>query len=213
MYNAKQLAQRDPALAALFGLIGGSDFGTDPSFGYEFGGFDFGDEGPAAGPARAPTANEAIALWNNTQEAKRTEASRMRMIDPNGNSRIKVEQYLFPLSQAAVIGTATVINVTNQPDVTIRPQRALMNAPVPGFATISEMRLANVAVTVGGGSSFDAFFIGANAEGVRMDLPTITPSNRATITGTTTTLVPPGYVLAAAFTFCVAFIGPAKMAG
>lgn len=211
--NARTLISRDAALAALFGLSGNADMGHEAAFGYEFGGYDFGQDTPPAPVGTAPTANQALSLWHETQDAKRTEQSRMRMLDPNGNSRVKVEQYIFPISQAVVIGTATVLNMTNQPDVTIRPQRALMNSPTVGFATISEMRLANVAVTVGGGSSFDSFFVSCLAEGVRMDLPTITPSNRATITGTTTTLVPVGYVLAAAFTFSVAFIGPAKMAG
>jgi hypothetical protein len=224
MFNSRALAMRDPALAALMGIgPDGSDFGCDPSFGFdangdadmgaEFGGYDFGQDAAPTAPIGPPTQREAINLWNEHKMAKQNEDRRMRMLDPNGNSRLKVEQYLFPLAQNVVIGTATALNLTNQPDVTLRPQRVLMNSPANGFATISEIRVANVAVTVGGGTSFDAFFVSALGVGVRMDMPTLTPANRATVTGTTTTLVPTGYVLAATFPFSVSFIGPARMAG
>lgn len=239
--NAQQLAMRDPAMAALMGAIAGSDFGhasdddsgsqfgADCQFGTEFGNDtfygEFGDEmagefgdDVAAPPVSGasiprPTPQAAIQLWNQVHTEKAHTSRRAMMLNPNRGSTIKVENYLFPLAQNVVVGTATALSMTNNPDVTIRPQRAVMNSPTPAFASISEMRVANVAVTVGGGTSFDAFFMNAAGVGVRLDLPTLSPANRATVTGTTTTLVPPGFVLGATFPFSVAFIGPASMAG
>lgn len=232
--NAQQLAMRDPAMAALMGAIEGSDFGHDPSqFGSDFGsqfGTDsfygeFGDEmagefgddvAPPAVSAAAiprPTPQAAIQLWNQVHSEKAHTSRRAMMLNPNKGSTIKVENYLFPLGQSVTLGVNTQLSMTNQPDVTIRPQRAVMNAPSPAFASIAEMRVANVAVTVGGGTSFDAFFMNAGGVGVRLDLPTLSPANRATVTGNTTTLVPPGFVNGAQFPFSVAFIGPASMAG
>jgi hypothetical protein len=234
MTNANGLAMRDPALAALVGAFAGttsfggevtedSEFGADFGFGDEMygefgdemsGEFGFGDDAAvvAAAPPK-PTPQQALALWNNTHQAKVRGQRRAMMLDPNKGSALKVEGYLFPLSQNVTLGVATPISMTNQPDVTIRPQRACMNPPTPAFISISEMRVANVAVTVGGGTSFDGFFMNAGGVGVRLDLPTLSPSNRATVTGTSTTLVPPGFVNAATFPFSVAFIGPASMAG
>ena len=95
----------------------------------------------------------------------------------------------------------------------MRPKRFLLNAPVPGFAEITNVSVSNVAVSVGGNQSFDAFFVSAQGQGVELDLPTLTPANSAVITGTTSTLVPLGYVAAANYRFSAAFIGPSQLAG
>jgi hypothetical protein len=224
------LVRRDPALAILMGAASPADFGAEnslfapSSFGADFGYGEFGDENggyfgadtaivPGAGPAPRPTAEQAINVWNQEYQKRAHTAKRTSMLEPNKHSDVKVEMYLFPLAQNVVVGTATNISLSNNPDVTIRPQRCVMNSPVPGFITISEIRVANVAVTVGGGSAFDAYFVSAVGVGVRLDMPTLSPANRATVTGVSTTLVPQGYVAAATFPFSTAFIGPAQMAG
>lgn len=240
MWNASQLAQRDPALAALMGASGdGSDFGSEfgklysggpgstsfgtdynfgaqsgmqREFGYDGMGFEFGDDAPVSGGIPKPTPQDALKLWDQYHTAQNYTKGRVRMLNPNEGSTVKIEQYLFPMSQTIVIGVATVINMTNQPDVTIRPKRLMMNAPVPGFVNITTVQVANVNVTVGAGQAWDAFFVSALGVGVALDMPTLTPSNRATITGLSTVLVPAPLV-AGNYTFSAAFIGPAQMAG
>jgi len=106
---------------------------------------------------------------------------------------------------ALVLGVAGAINATGQPDTNIRPQRCTMNAPQPGFATIAEIKVANVSVSVGG--TQDAFDYSALGVGQSLDMPTLTPANRATVLGNYTGFVPPGYVGGAPYTFCASFKG------
>lgn len=220
MHNAKSLALRDGALAALLGAVATADFGSDfgADFGDDFGADDFGaddfgdDFGADAPAAPKPTAQAAMQAWQEKKARTMGAKRRLQMLNPNADSAVKIERYVFPISQNVVLGAATALTLTGNPDVTIRPQRVVMNAPCAGFATISTMQVSNISVQIGGGA-LDAFFYNAGGVGVQMDMPTITPAQRASITGTTTVLVPPGYVPAAAFTFSVALIGPSKMTG
>lgn len=220
MFNAKHLALRDTALAALVGAVASAEFGAEfgDDFGDDFGadefagefGDDFGADAPVAAPR--PTPQQALAAWRAHSTKMANAKKRVRMLDPNGDSAVKVERYIFGLSQSVTLGAATALALTGQPDVTIRPQRVVSNSPVPGFASLSVLQVSNVSVSIGAGA-VDAFFFNANGVGVSLDMPTISPAQRATATGTTTTLVPPGYVQGAAYLFSLAFIGPSKMAG
>jgi len=230
--KAKQLAMRDPALAAIMGVDFGSDFGqdddeihlnSDPTFGADFGadfgddmgddyGADFGDDMGAdfgAAPAR-PTASQAMAVWKKHRQQSMDTSRRQRILEPNKHSAVKVERYAFTLSQSLVLGVASAISLTGSPDVTIRPQRVSMNAPTPMFATISDIRVANVSVTIGTGAE-DAFDYNALGVGQTLDMPTISPQTRATVLGNYTGFVPVGFVGGATVTFSTTFKGPASM--
>jgi hypothetical protein len=238
MHNAHALAMRDPALAALVGAIQGADFGEETSsdfasefaadFGTEFGDDmhgdfgddfmgDFGDAIPVASAAVAaipkPTAQQALNLWRSHHVAKARGNARVRHLEPNAGSSRKIEKYMFPLPAVALLfGTITPIVSTSQPDTTFRPQRVLMNTPAPGFVALTEIKVSNISVTVGPGPS-DAFFFNAGGVGVALDMPTLSPANRATVTGNSSVYVPPGYVVGTNFPFSVAFVGIAEMAG
>lgn len=226
-HNSRSLAMRDPALAALMGGISGSDFGADASFGEDFGfgfGDDYGDDdgddygadfGAVARPVvPRPTAAAAMAAWQKHHAGKARARSRVVKLDPNKDSPVKVERYSFSLSQVFALGTTAAFdnNMSGTPDTDFRPQVITTNAPAPGFALISNIKMANVNVTVGPGSE-DAYNYSAAAWGKSLDMPTLTPSNRATISGSYTGFVPPGYVLGASFTFGLNFKGPALLAG
>jgi hypothetical protein len=237
--NFKKLASRDPALGALMGGIAGSDFGNESvgfesefSFGDDYGAESFGDDmgfgddhgfgdemgfGAAAAPhavVRRPTAHQALAAHAHLAKKKSHGQKRKMLLDPNMGSDVKVERYSFSLSQDVVLGTATLFNtnMTGTPDTTFRPQLITMNAPSPGFAVITNIKMANVNVTVGPGSE-DAFNYSASSWGRMMDMPTLLPSTRATVSGTTTTFVPPGFVQGATYTFNANFKGPSSLAG
>lgn len=206
--TAKQLAMRDPALAALVGA-------TPSDFGAEFGGFEFGDD--AAGVvASAPTSpfhpsNQAAVqmVWNKAQEDAQRTLQRNRILEPNKGSSLKVERYAFCVNEDLVLGTPSAVNATNQPNTTIRPQRISINAPAPGFMTLENIQAANVSVVVGG--TDDAWNYNANGVGQELDLPTLTPANRVTVTGNYTGFVPPGYVGAADYKLVICFKGPASI--
>lgn len=202
--NSRKLTLRDPALAALVGAETGADFGID--FGDDYGGgadmgIDFGADAPAAAPV-----NAALVL-RQAQQAQVETARRLQMIEPNKNSKVKVERYSFAINAALVLGTASAINMSGNPDTHLRPQRIMMNAPAPGFATISEIKVANVSATAGG--VHDAYDFSPIAVGSHLDLPTLSPANRAQVLGNYSGFVPTGYVAAAPFTFVASFKGPA----
>jgi len=213
--NSKVLALRDPAAAALVGAINGADFGSD-EYGDDYG-YDFGDDYAfAADPSPvaiakpvAPPAHVAAQLWAAHKKKTAHTESRQRLIEPNKGSAVKIERYSFAINQTLTLGTAVALNMSGQPDTNIRPQRVTMNAPSPGFATVAEIKVANVSVTVGGTS--DAWDYNSLGVGQSLDMPTLTPANRATVLGNYSGFVPPGFVGGSAYTFCCSFKGPASI--
>lgn len=210
--TARNLAMRDPAFAAAIGAIGSGDFGAD--FGAEFGddlGYEFGADAPAAtAMVPAPTREQALSAWAQIHQQKAITDRRARMLEPNKGSHVKVETYVMAMSQALTLGTTVALDMSQNPDVNFRPQRVVSNAPAPGFATISNIKLANVSAVVGG--TTDAWIFSATAVGTRLDLPTLSPANRASCTGSYSGFVPPGYVAGSAYSFSLSFVGPATMA-
>lgn len=208
--NSKELAMRDPALAALMGAHEGADFGGefDDDYGFEFG-YEFGADGGAPMAPAQPPPQVAAQLWaKHLQDSSNTQR-RSRLLEPNKGSQVKVERYAFYLNQTLTLGTAVALDCSNQPDTNIRPQRISMNAPAPGFCTVSNIKVANVSVLVGG--TADAFEFNANGVGQSLDMPTLSPANRATVTGNYTGFVPTGYAGASSYLFSVGLKGPASI--
>jgi hypothetical protein len=232
--NAQQLAFRDPALAAL--LLGAvnatalsTNFGGDSDFGGEFGddddvgdddyGAEFGDDddygaefgGKPVKVKRPQNQAQLVALWKHHHIKKARSSRREMMLEPNKGSAVKVERYTFTLSQAITLGTAVAFTtLTGQPDTSIRPQRLTCNAPAPMFAFLQEIKVANVSVSVGSGLE-DAYNYNANGVGQQLDMPTLSPANRATILGSYTGFVPPGFVGGTAVYFSASLKGPASI--
>lgn len=212
--KAHQLIMRDPALAAISGAIGdgnadfGGEFGSE--FGDEFGDDDF-DTDTFAGDY--DFGKEAVKQNSIAKRMAQTVSLRRRaMLNPNKYSALKIEGYTFPLSETIVLGTASALDMSSSPDVKIRPQRLACNAPAPMFAYFTQIKMANVDVMVGGASE-DAYMYNANGVGQSLDCPTLTPSNRARITGTYSGFTPPGYTPGSTQTFTASFKGPSQMVG
>jgi hypothetical protein len=229
--NARQLAMRDPALAALMGALPGQDFGHDAMGGQEadfgispfdvsanigeddFGafGYGFGADAALAAPAATPHPAVVQAAYHAHVKQKAHTTHRTSLLDPNAHSTVKVERYSFSISTPLVLNVASAINMTLQPNTKIRPQRVIFNAPSPNFVIITTLQVANVNVFVGG--SEDANTYGPLSQGVMLDLPTLEPANRATVTGNYTGFVPPGFANNFAYTFIATFQGPSTIAG
>jgi hypothetical protein len=225
---------RDPALAALLGALPGNDFGAefghgqgvDPQYemGAEFGYYGYGADAAPAPLVHAPPPpiaphhgghhyggihpEHAALLRAHHRRLHRTE-SREILLEPNKGSTTKVERYDFSLNQTVQIGTVSVIDMTLQPSVTLRPQRLICNAPAPGFVVFTTIQVANVAVTVG--VATDAFSYSALAVGSHLDCPTLSPANRATLAGQYTGFTPSGYAPNLQFLFIATFQGPATI--
>jgi hypothetical protein len=165
-------------------------------------------------PAHPAHAKEAAKRWELSNP--HSTASRTALLDPNRDSSVKVERYSFSWSPAAplVLGGGAPVAIptfTQQPSTSIKGQRLLMNAPVPGFVQISTLQIANVNVLVG--AAEDAFTYSAGAMGVMLDLPRLDPQNRATASGTYSGMLPLGYTAGFNFIFVITLQGPATLAG
>lgn len=236
--SANELAMRDPALAALTG-VSGSDFGYEPvlytgadaDFGVDFGddeydggfaavdmGVDFGADiqfgADPASPAAAAAAHgatpqgRAIIAQHVQKQAHRN--SRAMLLEPNKYSDLKVERYTFAINATiTALGTAGALGGSNSPDVNFRPQRVTSNVVSPGMVFITDGRVANVSFTVGG--QIDAWQWNANAVGEHLDVPTLTPANKATFSGTYTGLTPAPLSGTGSYQFSLSFTGPASI--
>jgi hypothetical protein len=258
--NARNLALRDPAAAAILGAIAGADFGSelnpnrsgqarygsrgepwsppgndnygadfgleDGTMGSEFGadfGYgdfspvgadmatsDYGEDDHGADFGAAPTPQQLQAMHRKVQQSNKHTARRASLLEPNKGSRIKVERYSFGLSQAIIIGAVAVISMNGNPSVDMRPQRVTSNVPGPNFVFLSLIQVANVVVTVGQGFE-DANDYAAHAVGTMLDLPTLSPQNRASIAGTYNGFIPPAYIEGSASFYCMSFKGWAEI--
>ena len=189
--NAKDLALRDSALAALVG-------GMPADFGNEFGG-GFGDEAPTP---------QNMALAYNEKMATR---ARERILRPNQDSTAKIQRYCFAINQALTVGTTVPLSMSGNPETEFRPQRITANVPSVGFCTFNTMKVANVGILVGG--IVDAYDFASVGVGQSLDVPTLSPANAAKVNGTYTGTAPLPLVLGDAFLFSVSFKGPANLAG
>jgi hypothetical protein len=195
-----------------------ANLGLEGAFGHHHfhgaGGFGhgFGLDAPPPTMAVKPHPAEVAAAYANHSKMKLHTEHRETLLDPNRHSVTKVERYSFSLTNALVLNVASALaNMTLQPNTTLRPQRVVMNAPTVNFVTIASLLVANVNVFVGGLE--DAFTYSATAMGIMLDLPTLQPANRATVTGNYTGFVPPGFANNFAFTFIVTLQGPSTIAG
>jgi len=152
--------------------------------------------------------------WEHSYENPASTASRSFLLDPNRDSKVKVERYSFSFSPPdnLVLGTATDMGAfTQQPSTSIKGQRVIMNAPIPGFVTVDTLQIANVNVFVG--TTEDAYTYNAGAQGVMLDLPRLDPQNRATASAVYTGALPAGYTAGLSFQFIITLQGPAVLAG
>ena len=135
---------------------------------------------------------EVLGAWVDREVARRLTSIRELLLDPNRGSSVKIERYSFGINTTISLGVAGApLTLTGQPDVNIRPQRIIMNAPSPGFAIIDEIKVANVSCTVG--VQEDAYNYSAGAHNSHLDMPTLSPANRATVLGEMTGRVPEGF--------------------
>lgn len=169
---------------------------------------------PAARPAAAPAAAvhpAAMALWAHHHKQRSASARREMLLEPNKGSATKIERYTFSVSTDVITGTASSFSASNSPDVCFRPQRITANLAQPGLVIIDGIRVANVNVTVGG--VFDAFDFNADGVGQSLDMPTLSPSNKLTVSGGYTGVAVPGLTPPAPFKVVFSAKGPAKIVG
>jgi hypothetical protein len=227
------LIRRDPAAAALMGAMPrGSDFGHD--FSADFGDFgsamgdEYGDDmsddtdyGTDFGARRAPAARPhpaaLVAAHKHMMKKNARKNSRALLLDPNMDSELKVERYSFSVNVTdpatglpPVLGTSSSLSGTNTPDTHIKPSRITLNVPTPALVLVNEIKVGNVAGTVGGiGDGFEYSVLGV---GIGVTLPRMTPSTKASFLGAFTTFVPPGFVPGNSFPLVMTIKGASTLA-
>jgi hypothetical protein len=76
---------------------------------------------------------------------------RLRKLEPNHDSDIKIEEYAFGMEFEIVLGRKCRLEGRVSPDVAFRISSVIANVPCPSFARVSDLRVANLtAVGVGG---------------------------------------------------------------
>jgi hypothetical protein len=216
--------------------------GADPRqsspYGADFGDFGYGGFGvdaapvvqaPGAHPAPpmahhappappAPHPHELARVWHEHHARQHHEhlmaqhqMHRELLLDPNKYSRLKVERYSFTLIQSFTFGSAADLNTTLQPACKMRPDRIVTNIPIPFMMELDTLQVSNVNVLIGSGE--DAWVYNPQAQNVVLQLPTVEPAFRVTLTGFYTGVYPGGYQAGHPFNFRTGLQGWAVLAG
>jgi hypothetical protein len=145
---------------------------------------------------------------------------------PNEGSPVAVERYALAVFAANVDGSphyldngemgTKFLSGTQKPDAYFRPQRATTNVPAPGMIIVTSAKIANITFM---GSPVDAWMWNANARDEQLDLPTVTPADKATFAATyfgglTFNHAIPNHLSDdSTWLFIVSFTGPATITG
>jgi hypothetical protein len=241
-FGAEGTAQADPFTAASVSMQSyqpGADPRQASPYGADFGDFGYGGFGVDAIPAPVvqspgagamvvdhghhpappnPHPHELARVWHEHHARQHHEhlmaqhqMHRELLLDPNKYSRLKVERYSFTLIQAFVFGTPDDLNTTLQPACKMRPDRIVTNIPIPFMMEMDTLQVSNVNVLIGSGE--DAWTYNPQAQNVVLQLPTVEPAFRVTLTGFYTGVYPSGYQNGNPFNFRTGLQGWAVLAG
>ena len=131
------------------------------------------------------------------ERGKGTEA-RLVLLNPNENSDVKVEKYVFSLiptifshgGDSLIWGEATGWTAFKNPQVSFRVTNLAINVPCPGLVYVETIQAGNIQSQVGACADGYTF---AAPHGKDMSLPMLPPRNTMQATGTWSTYVPPAY--------------------
>ena len=202
-----------------FGDFGYGGFGVDAPMVQAPGGHPAPPVAHGAPPAPPnPHPHELARVWHEHHARQHHEhlmaqhqMHRELLLDPNKYSRLKVERYSFTLIQAFIFGTPGDLNTTLQPACKMRPDRIVTNIPIPFMMELDTLQVSNVNVLIGSGE--DAWVYNPAAQNVVLQLPTVEPAFRETLTGFYTGVDPGGYTPGLPFNFRTGLQGWAVLAG
>ena len=99
-------------------------------------------------------------------------AERLKIINPNGGSDVKINDMSFGLVKKVVLGVPSFFEMHESPDAHIRIAQFKANVDTHGMFYIRDLRIANISVLIGG--SVDAADLGEILAGCEP----MTPANR-----------------------------------
>jgi hypothetical protein len=238
--NYGQLAQRDPALAALLGALPGSDFGAEfggeydmngmpgvtpdvghgvmgAEFGAEFGYYGYGADAVVPAHPMAPMAHRGHAAIHPEHAAllrahhHRQHQTEVRERLLEPNKGSTTKVERYDFSLNQTLTIGTPVVV----DMSLQPSVTLrpqrLIVNAPAPGFVSFLTIQVANVAVTVGNATDAYAYSAVAVGSHLDCPTLSPANRATLAGTYSGYSPVGYAPASLFLLCATFQGPATI--
>jgi hypothetical protein len=224
-FSSRQIASRDPAMAALMGAMPasfGADFGNDDRLGDAMGSRSFANRDLRAGAYGSAEMLDVDAgqLRHDNSVIETLESYRHhdlimrkleqeRAMDPNRGLATKIGRYDFSVTTPLVIGDASGFSTSKQPQTRIRSKRLFCNVPCPQFVTISALLIANINVFIGGPS--DAATYAPTALDSLIDLPTLSPQNQMTVDGTYSGIAPAPYGEGLTYNFIATVQGSAHL--
>ena len=126
------------------------------------------------------------------QKRRDATAARLALLNPNQDSDVLVEKYVFSLNPSQfAVGPGLDFGVPNgwtafkNPLVAFRALHLFVNTPCPGLVYVSIIQAANVDAQVG------ALGDGFSISKMDLNLPCLPPQNTMQVTGTWSALVPP----------------------
>jgi hypothetical protein len=156
---------------------------------------------------------KTVTAWVRNVKSYSAAKKREALLNPNKNSRVKVEEYELPLSQALVIGHREFFfpELCSTPQVEFRPYKMTCNMNQPGIIFIVDIKVANISASVTN-YVVDAYSYNPQSNH-RMHLPTLKPQTMISVQGFYPGLVPNGMREDTEFFFCCTFHGYAEMVG
>jgi hypothetical protein len=220
-FNSRQIAQRDPAMAALLGAMP-ARFGWEGSYSDARASNELADRDLTHGNfANAELLDtDANGLRRDSDMISTLESYRRRdlivrkleqerCMDPNRGLAVKIGRYDFSISTPITIGDATTFSTPRQPQTRIRSKRLFCNVPCPQFITLSALLVANINVFIGGPS--DAFTYASQSLDSVIDLPTLYPQNQMTVDGSYSGIAPAPFADGFSFNFIATVQGSAHL--
>jgi hypothetical protein len=119
---------------------------------------------------------------------------------------LRIERYTWTLHANLRFGTKNGFELRGRPQVTLRPDHFVTNAPMPGFVTLDALRLGTATLLMG---THDAFEFSAQSFSGRLDCPIVRPDQEAVIRCYHTGQVPHAFCYGDNFTFTATFTGVA----
>jgi len=139
-------------------------------------------------------ARQVRAAARHEEQRRRATALRLALLNPNEDSDIKIEKYVFSLTPKQFArgedlrwGEGNGWTAFKNPQVPFRAENLAINVPCPGLVYVMNIQAANVNGQIGADADGYTF---AAPHGKDISLPTLPPQNTMQMSGTWTTFVP-----------------------
>jgi hypothetical protein len=157
---------------------------------------------------------KSISSWISNITSHVATKKRESLLYPNKNSRVKVEEYELPLTQALTFGKIEFFfpQLAAMPLTVFKPKEMTCNVPWAGFIFITDVKVANVSASVSN-HIVDAYSYNPQSAHRSLHLPTLSERTTISVSGFYQGDVPNECLQGKDFFFCCTFRGYAEMAG